>query len=163
MKRIIIHWSAGGYYPNAHDKKCYHFLIDKDGKVYKGNFKPEDNKVCVKGNYAMHTGGGNTLSIGVSMCSMAGFIDKKHIGKYPITLKQFEACMKLCADLCKKYSIEVQPSTVMTHYEFGQKHPDTTSYGKIDIIYLPPYPWVNQRDIGSFIRTKVKWYMLKGE
>lgn len=163
MKKIIIHWSAGGYYPCTLDKNCYHFLIDKDGKIYNGIFKPEDNLNCIKGKYAMHTGGGNTGAIGVSMCAMYGFKDQNNIGKYPITLKQFESCMKLCADLCKKYSINISPDTVMTHYEFGQKHPQTTSYGKIDIIYLPPYPWVSKKDIGSFIRTKIKWYKQKGE
>ena len=33
MKRIIIHWTAGGYYPNASEINCYHFLIDKEGKI----------------------------------------------------------------------------------------------------------------------------------
>ena len=163
MKKIIIHWSAGGYYPNAHDKNCYHFLIDKDGKIHLGTFKPEDNLICQKGRYAMHTGGGNTGAIGVSMCAMYGFKNKNNVGDYPITPKQFESCMKLCADLCRKYKIEISADTVMTHYEFGLKHPNTTSAGKIDIIYLPPYPWVNQKDIGSFIRSKIKWYKQKGE
>ena len=46
----------------------------------------------------------------------------------------------------------------MTHYEFGEKHPDTTSAGKIDITYIPPYSWVDKNDAGSFIRSKIKWY-----
>ena len=50
----------------------------------------------------------------------------------------------------------------MTHYEFGLKNPKTTSAGKIDIIYLPPYPWVSKDEVGSFIRSKIKWYKLKG-
>ena len=163
MKKIIIHWSAGGYYPCAHDKNCYHFLVDKDGKIHEGTFRPEANINCVKGKYAMHTGGGNTGAIGVSMCGMYGFKNKNSVGLYPITPKQFEACMKLCANLCTKYGISITQDTVMTHYEFGIKHPNTTSAGKIDIIYLPPYPWVDQRDIGSFIRSKIKWYKQKGE
>lgn len=158
MKRIILHWTAGNYYPTDFDKKFYHFLTDKDGKIHLGKFKPENNLNCTKGNYAMHTGGGNTGSIGVSMCAMAGFKNRKEVGKYPITPKQLEATLKLCAELCKKYKIEITPETVMTHYEFGLAHPHTTSAGKIDIIYLPPYSWVAQKDIGSFIRAKIKWY-----
>lgn len=46
----------------------------------------------------------------------------------------------------------------MTHYEFGQNNPKTTSFGKIDIVYLPPYPWIAKKDIGSFIRSKIRWY-----
>lgn len=159
MKRIIIHWTAGAYYPTAYEKNCYHFLVDKDGKTHKGNFKPEDNLVCRQGRYAAHTGGGNTGSIGVSVCAMAGFKDKNHLGSYPVTSKQFESLMKLCADLAVKYKIPVTPNTVMTHYEFGIKNPKTTSAGKIDIIHIPSYPWVEQNDCGTFIRSKIRWYI----
>ena len=69
-----------------------------------------------------------------------------------------ERCFKLIAELCKKYDIPITANTVMTHYEFGLKNPFTTSAGKIDIIYLPPYPWVTSKDIGCFIRAKIKWY-----
>lgn len=161
MRRIIIHWTAGGYYPNMHDLECYHFLVDKDGKIYNGKFKPESNEVCKPKQYAAHTGGGNTGSIGVSICAMAGFKNRNNTGKYPITAKQFEAAMKLCADLAMKYNIAVKPDTVMTHYEFGLKNPNTSSAGKIDIIFIPPYSWVAQNDVGAFIRSKIKWYMLQ--
>lgn len=50
----------------------------------------------------------------------------------------------------------------MTHYEFGIKNPKTTSAGKIDIIFIPPYSWVAGDEVGSFIRSKIKWYKLKG-
>lgn len=162
MKRIIIHWSAGVYYPTEFEKEHYHFLVDKDGNVHNGKFKPEDNEFCKVGKYAAHTGGGNTGSIGVALCAMAGFKNKNSVGNYPILKKQFESAMEFCAKLCRKYKIDVTPQTVMTHYEFGVKNPKTTSAGKIDIIYLPPYPWVAQVEIGSFIRSKIKWYMVKG-
>ena len=136
MKKIVIHWTAGGYYPSDYDKKYYHYLIDKDGVVHDGVFKPENNLKCVKNNYAMHTGGGNTGAIGVAMCGMFGFKNRQLVGNYSITPKQFEATMNFCAELSKKYKIEITPNNVMTHYEFGQKHPQTTSAGKIDIVYL---------------------------
>ena len=158
MKRIIIHWTAGKTVPTIYEKKHYHFLIDGKGKIHKGKFKPEANLNCRDGLYAAHTGGGNTGSIGVSLCGMMGFKNKNNVGDYPITKIQFEAAMKLCAELAKKYSIKITPDTVMTHYEFGQKHPRTTSYGKIDIIFIPSYPWVSKDDAGSFIRSKIRWY-----
>ena len=163
MKRIIIHWTAGGYYPTEYEKEHYHFLVDKDGKIHCGKFKPENNEICKKGQYAAHTGGGNTGSIGIAVCAMAGFKSKNNVGNYPILKKQFESCMEYCAKLTNKYRLEVSPQTVLTHYEFGIKNPKTTSAGKIDIIYLPPYSWVAQNEVGSFIRSKVKWYKLKGE
>ena len=162
MKRIIIHWTAGGYYPTEYEKEHYHFLIDKDGIIHNGKFRPEDNEICILGKYAAHTGGGNTVSIGFAICVMAGFINKLSVGKYPILKKQFEKTMEFCASLVKKYNLEVTPQSVLTHYEFGVKNPKTTSAGKIDIIYLPPYSWVEKNEVGSFIRSKVKWYKLKG-
>lgn len=161
MKRIIIHWTAGGYFPTTYETEHYHYLIDKDGKVHNGKFTPESNEVCKINKYAAHTGGGNTGSIGISMCAMAGFKNKKSVGNYPITNKQFEAAMEFCAKLAAKYKIEINSSNVLTHYEFGIKNPKTTSAGKIDIIYIPPYPWVAQNEVGSFIRSKIKWYKEK--
>lgn len=161
VKRIVLHWSAGRYYPGEFEKSFYHYLIDADGKVYCGKYKPEDNDNCQDGKYAAHTGGGNTGSIGVCLCGMSGFKSSSNPGNFPITKIQFESCMKFCAGLCKKYGIEINPNTLFTHYEFGQKNPKTTSYGKIDIIWIPPYPWVGQKDAGNFIRSKVRWYKEK--
>lgn len=158
MKRIVIHWTAGTNKPNATDLQHYHFLIDSEGNVHEGKYKPEDNENCNDGKYAAHTGGGNTGSIGVSMCGMAGFTNVNNVGKYPLTRIQCEKCFALCAELCRKYNIQVTPSTVLTHFEFGKTHPKTSSFGKIDIIYLPPYPDVTRGQIGDFIRSKVKWY-----
>lgn len=159
MNKIIIHWTAGTYQPNTTDLEHYHFLIDGEGKKHNGKFKPEDNENCNDGKYAAHTGGGNTGAIGVSMCAMAGFNSAASCGNYPITPVQLEACFKLCAELCKKYNIPVE--NVWTHYEFGKNHPDTTSHGKIDIIYLPPYPLVKRNEVGGFIRSKIRWYLNK--
>lgn len=159
MNKIIIHWTAGTYQPNTTDLEHYHFLIDGEGKKHNGKFKPENNENCNDGKYAAHTGGGNTGAIGVSMCAMAGFNSAASCGNYPITPVQLEACFKLCAELCKKYNIPVE--NVWTHYEFGINHPDTTSHGKIDIIYLPPYPLVKRNEVGGFIRSKIRWYLNK--
>lgn len=158
MKRIILHWTAGANFPNATDLQHYHFVIDKGGKVYNGIYKPEDNLNCNDGKYAKHTGGGNTGSIGVAVCGMAGYNGKLASTKYPLTSKQIEKMFSLVAELCKKYNIVVTPDTVMTHYEFGKSHPNTSSAGKIDITILPPYFSVKPQQVGDFIRQKVKWY-----
>ena len=63
--------------------------------------------------------------------------------------------------LCKKYNIKITPQTVLTHYEFGQAHPKTSSYGKIDIVYLHPFPEIDKKNMGDFIRNKIEWYFNK--
>lgn len=158
MKRIVLHWTAGGNYPNATDLEHYHFLIDKDGKVYNGVYKPEDNLNCNDGKYAKHTGGGNTGSIGVAVCGMADYKGKLSDTKYPLTAVQVEKMFSFTAELCKKYCIPITPDTVLTHYEFGKSHPNTSSAGKIDITILPPYLSIKPQQVGDFIRKKVKWY-----
>ena len=158
MKRIIIHWTAGAYKPNATDLEHYHYVLDSEGNVYVGKYKPEDNENCQDGRYAQHTGGGNTGSIGVSMCGMCGFTGVNNVGKYPLTRKQCEATFKLCAKLCKAYNIPITTQAVMTHYEFGKANPKTSSAGKIDIVYLPPFPEIVKSKVGDFIRNKIRWY-----
>lgn len=158
MKRIVIHWTAGTNQPNKTDYEHYHYLINGDGIIVKGKYEPAENENCQDGKYAAHTGGGNTGSIGVALCGMHGFKNRIAVGNYPLKKKQCETAFKLVAELCKKFNIKISPETVLTHYEFGVNHPNTTSKGKIDIIYLPPYPEVSQAGVGDFIRNKVKWY-----
>lgn len=161
LQRIIFHWTAGAGTPNATDLEHYHFIIDRTGKVYTGKCEPKDNINCNDGKYAAHTGGGNTGSIGISFCGMAGF-NGSNIAttKYPLTKVQMEAGFKLAAELCKNYGLNLSdPMTIQTHYGFGKRHPKTTSSGKIDIIWVP-YKW-GKDDIEKEIYNKVKWYRSK--
>jgi len=152
MDRIIIHWTAGTNQPNNTDYEHYHFIINKDGFMITGKYTPEDNLNCKDGKYAHHTGCGNTGSVGIAVCGMKDYPNTH----YPLTKVQCEKLFFECARLCKKYNILITPETVLTHYEFNKKHNIKT--GKIDIIYLPPYPNVKQDEVGNFIRNKVNWY-----
>lgn len=161
MKRIILHWTAGMGKPNAHEKECYHYLIDKDGIVHEGRFKPEDNLNCYDGRYAMHTGGGNTGSIGVAVCGCAvpSGVNVR-LTKYPLTKVQIERLFSFTAELCKRYGIVPTANNVMTHYEFGKKNPKTSSKGKIDLTELFVYK-PKKGEEGNFIRGKIRWYLSK--
>lgn len=162
MNKIILHWTAGTNQPCSTDYEHYHYLINKDGVILKGKFAPEDNLNCNDGKYAQHCGGGNTGAIGVSMCGMYApkGVNIKET-KFPLTRIQCEATFKLVAELCKKYNIKITPQAVLTHYEFGQAHPKTSSYGKIDIVYLHPFPEIDKKNMGDFIRNKIEWYFNK--
>ena len=161
MNKIIIHWTAGAYTPNSTDLRHYHYLIDKNGRINCGIFRPEDNENCNDGKYAQHTGGGNTGAIGVALCGMYGFSSATKLGCYPLTKIQCEALFSFVAKLSKKYKIKIDNNHIMTHYEFGKRNPKTTSAGKIDITHLPSYPTVSVDKVGDFIRNKVKWYYNK--
>lgn len=161
LTKICLHWSAGSNYPCKTDSNAYHFLVDKNGKVYNGDFKPEDNLNCYDGKYAKHCGGGNTGCIGISCCGMYGFDLKNKQTKYPLTQKQVESMCAKVAELCTKYGILITDKTVFTHYEFAQTHPKSTSRGKIDFTYLPYLPNLQKERIGSYLRNKIKWYQVK--
>ena len=151
LNRITIHWTGSTYTPNDCDKSHYHFIIDGDGNVIKGKYKPEDNLDCKDGVYAAHTGGGNTGNIGVAMSCL-------YNNYYPIRRVQLEACCKLVAQLCEKYGIRITNKTVLTHAEFGKLYPHTTSNGKIDINKLPCVAVYGIDNVGNWIRNKVQWY-----
>lgn len=161
MKRIILHWTGGILQPNSKEYEHYHYLVNGDGLTIMGKYKPEDNLNCNDKKYAQHTGGGNTGSIGVAMCGMYGYVSPKNTGSFKLTKPQCEATFKLVARLCKIYDIPISKDTVLTHYEFGKLHPNTSSAGKPDINYLPPYPTISANKVGDFIRNKISWYYKK--
>ena len=162
MKRIIYHWTAGTYKPNQTDLLHYHFIVDDNGNIFNGVYTVSDNENCLDGVYAAHTGGGNTGSIGIALAGMFGYTSRLQVGRYPITAKQFEAGCKLGAELIKKYNLDINnPMTIQTHYGFGLRNPKSSSSGKIDITFIPPYPKIEKNNIEDFLRNKVKWYYNK--
>ena len=159
LNKITYHWTAGRSTPNDKEKKCYHYLIDSDGRVYKGFYNPEDNINVNDNKYAQHCGGGNTGNIGIAFCGcwVPYGISVKNTD-FPLTKIQLERGFKLGAEICKKYNIPIDKQHIFTHYEFGLSHPNTSSAGKIDITYMHPFPAENKDTCGNFIRNKVKWY-----
>lgn len=159
LNKICLHWTAGANTPCAVDLDAYHFCVDKDGKIYTGKHKPEDNLNCYDGNYAKHCGGGNTGCIGLSVCGMAGFDLKNKKTNYKLTQKQIEALCCLTGYLSAKYGIPVNANSVFTHYEFDIKQ--KKRQGKIDITYLPYFPTLSIDEVGSYLRAKSAWYKQK--
>lgn len=160
IKTICIHWTAGSYARTKEDAQCYHFTIGPDGAVSAGTFPPEANIAPLRsGHYAAHCGGGNSGCIGIALRGMSGYAGPGKVGNYPLTQVQCEAAWALAARCCKEYGIAVTPKTIFTHYEFGKRHPDSSSAGKIDITHLPYAPDIQGDGVGDYIRTKVSWYL----
>ena len=157
--KICLHWTAGANIPCNIDLQSYHFCIDKDGRIYKGKCKPEDNLNCYDGVYAKHCGGGNTACIGISVCGMAGFSLLKKQTKYPLTQKQIETLCCLAGYLSNLYGISINEKSVFTHYEFDNRQ--RKRQGKIDITYLSYLPTLSVDEVGSYLRNKSAWYKQK--
>lgn len=151
LKRITIHHTAGRYTPNDCDKSHYHYLVDGDGNIVEGIYKPSDNINCKDGVYAPHSGGANTGNIGIAICGC-------YNDNYPIKRVQLEACCKKVAELSKLYGITVTSRNILTHAELGQLLPHSTSYGKIDITNLPCVCVWGRENVGNYIRERVQEY-----
>jgi N-acetylmuramoyl-L-alanine amidase len=156
VKRIIIHWTAGTHNVSKIDREHYHFIIAGDGTVANGNKPPEANLSTKDGEYAAHTLGCNTGSIGVSLAAMAGAIQRPFsAGQYPITRTQLDALAGLVSALCQKYGIPVTRETVLTHAEV-QPTLGIKQRGKWDIAWLPGDAGVSDPVlVGDHIRAVV--------
>ena len=167
LKRIVIHHTGGSYRPSVHDKQCYHYLIDDVGNIIKGNFSPQANISCVDGEYAPHIKMFNTGSIGVACCGNFNYDIKNRSNstKYPLTQPQLESMCSVIAHLCHTFDIKVNEATVFTHYQYDNKYkynPDIYE-GKTDITFIPYCPNLSVKNVGSYLRAKVKWYYDKYE
>ncbi len=157
MSRIIVHWTAGGNKASATDRKHYHLLLEGDGKLVRGNPSILLNQAPVKPGYAAHTLNCNSGSIGVSLCGMAGAVERPFkAGASPVTLQQWAALPGVLAALCRRYSIPVTPSTVLSHAEV-QATLGIAQRGKWDIAVLPFDPRLNTAaKVGDSLRAAVR-------
>ncbi|MEY9100475.1 N-acetyl-anhydromuramyl-L-alanine amidase AmpD [Sinorhizobium fredii] len=157
MSRIIAHWSAGAYRASELDKEHYHFIIEGTGSVVRGDHTVADNVSTGDDDYAAHTRGCNTGSIGVSLACMAGAVENPfHSGKFPMTETQWHRAMDVIAHLASFYKIPVTPKTVLSHAEV-QANLGIQQRGKWDFTRLPFAPTViGAKACGDKMRAEVK-------
>jgi hypothetical protein len=155
MKRIICHWTAGGYRAGDHDRECYHILVEGDGRLVRGDHSIDDNVSTGDDDYAAHTLGCNTQSIGISVCCMANAEESPFkTGPCPMTREQWEVLAQVAAQLAKRYGIPVTRTTILGHGEVqdllnkAQKH-------KWDPLVLPWEPGTPKRTVGDRFRARV--------
>lgn len=137
MKRIVVHWTAGGHKANAVDREHYHVLIEGDGNVVLGSRGPEANESTKDGDYSAHVRALNTGSIGVALCAMREAKERPFsAGPSPITDAQLDALADVLADLTASYGIPIDRRHVLTHAEV-QPTLGVAQRGKWDITWLP--------------------------
>jgi hypothetical protein len=109
LTRVHCHWTAGWHKANSADKRAYHRLIEGDGTVLRmaDPWLPRS-----------HTLNANGGAAGVSMCCMAGAVERPFLwGSAPMTVKQLHAMAEEVARLCIAYDIPVSRWSVLTHAE----------------------------------------------
>lgn len=160
MSRIILHWSAGAHKASALDKEHYHVIVEGSGIVVKGDHDISDNVNTADGEYAAHTRGTNTGSIGVSLACMAGAIERPfNPGKFPMTKTQWDKAMQVIAELAAFYKIPVTDKTILSHAEV-QPNLGIQQAGKWDVTRLAFDPSVvGAKACGDKMRREVKALM----
>jgi hypothetical protein len=155
MKRVILHWTAGSHTASAIDKQHYHILVQGDGTLVRGDHTIDDNVNTKDDDYAAHTRGANTQSIGVSACSMLDALESPFkAGPFPMLESQWLQMAAVTAELCKFYDIKVTPSTVLGHGEV-QKTLGIAQKQKWDPLVLPWNPKLTKTQAGNLFREEV--------
>lgn len=159
INRIIWHWSVTGYNVTSHAKNAYHFLIDGDGVVHNGKFSVSANasgKPLVSGQYAAHTRGLNTGSIGNSVLSMVGAVEAPFsTGPCPMKENQIEALLRLTANQIKEYNIPVSHRNNLSHAEV-EPTLGIKQAGKWDYMWLPGMDFPkNPVVVGDMLRDRL--------
>lgn len=162
MDRIICHWTAGPYKASDHDRECYHILIEGNGNLVRGEHAIIDNVKTGNDNYAAHTLGCNTGSIGISVCCMAGAKEAPfNPGPCPMLREQWETMAQVAAQLARRYKIAVAPRTVLGHGEV-QDILGRPQKQKWDPLVLPWDPGVAKREVGNRFRARVSEILGRG-
>lgn len=155
MRRIICHWTGGGYRATGLDRSHYHILIEGDGALVRGSLSIADN-VRLTGAYAKHTRGCNQNSIGVAVCCMFQARERPfRPGRFPMTESQFLRMAAVVAELCARYGIGVSDKTVLGHGEV-QDNLGIAQDAKWDPLVLPWNPGLKKRDVGAYFRDLVR-------
>lgn len=156
MKRIHVHWTAGGYTANSTDKAAYHILIEGTGNLVKGDKDIDANAAGSGKKPASHTLNANTGAIGVSICAMMGSHESPFVpGPCPITQLQWDVMIQVVAQLSLHYSIPVTATTILTHAEV-QPNLGIKQKNKWDIVRLVFDPSkVGYKAVGNKMRVEV--------
>ncbi|TVP61056.1 MAG: N-acetylmuramoyl-L-alanine amidase [Gemmatimonadales bacterium] len=157
---MVLHWTGGGPEPNETDLGAYHALVGQSCRIYAGvpiaanmrRIPPQASR----SEYAAHTRGLNSWSVGVALCGMMGAKEGGPYGPHPITEEQAYTAIGLVAAMVRTAGLPVTAETVLTHWEV-QRVMGVAQPGKWDITVLPwiTDPPLQPDEVGSWIRQHV--------
>ncbi|HEU4752051.1 MAG TPA: N-acetylmuramoyl-L-alanine amidase [Armatimonadota bacterium] len=154
VKRVIVHWTAGGYNPSVLDRAHYHVLINGRGEAVRGLWP------IGRYNPPSHVRMLNTGSVGLAICAMAGAQNAHVLGPAPVTRLQWERACQAAAEILYAYGLEVSERTLLCHSEvervYGQEQ-----RGKWDVDVTPWDPGKPRGEIHAEMRRKAEWYLAR--
>lgn len=158
-KRIIMHWTAGGRVASAFERGHYHYLVEQTGNVVAGlPVRLNCRKVSSAVQYAAHTRGMNSYSVGVAFCGMRGAVQGGTFGPDPLTEDQVDAGCRFIARLCAAWDLTPNHDRLFTHSEAERIH-GVKQVGKWDIDVLAFRPNASPQECGDYLRGRVAYWM----
>lgn len=165
-RRIILHWTGGGPRANSVDRKAYHYVVEHDGNIVQGVHPVAHNMQRTWGdNYARHTGGMNSFSVGISFAGMMNSVSAMNPGPAPLKPGQVMAGLRFAAECCMAWNLDpLDPRQVFHHREAWELHgvKGTRNHTKPDITYLPFMPELRRTETGPWLRRKIAEMMGMG-
>lgn len=159
MRAIVLHWSAGGNKPSAVDRQHYHVIVGGDCQVVRGDHEIRDNVNTADDDYAAHTRGFNTGTIGLALAGMLDAQESGNYGPQPINEKQWIKAAECAAQLARFYKIPVTDKTILSHAEV-QPNLGIAQKGKWDVTRLPWDPSVKgAKACGDRFRALVRSFL----
>ena len=157
-QRVILHWTGGGPRASAFECEHYHYLVQQDLVVVRGMQVALNMRACGTGvDYAAHTRGFNSYSVGVSFCGMLGAVQGGSMGKHPLTEPQVEAGCAFIAKLCREWGLAPTVDQVFTHAEAQRVHGRPQQW-KWDIDVLP-WRQATPEENGRYLRERIAAHM----
>lgn len=157
-RRIILHWTGGGHRANEIDRKAYHYVVEHDGNIVQGVHSVAKNMQRVWGeNYARHTGGLNSFSVGISFAGMRDSVNARNPGPAPLKEGQVLAGLRFAAECCEEWNLNpLDPKHLFHHREAWELHGvrGTQNHVKPDITYLPFMPELRRTETGPWLRAR---------
>lgn len=183
-RTIVLHWTAGDHLPTDHELQSYHYLVSH---AHADTPDPADDLVAVEPgvavrenmgdvsghevvgdpdvDYAAHTLGYNSYSVGVALCGMRGATDYRPDGSVdpgtsPITRKQVRCVLGFVWSLCQSWGLDPEePENLTTHYEMEWMHgvdqyPRGPGSWRWDVTWIPGLD-LPKNEYGFWVREQV--------
>jgi hypothetical protein len=104
--------------------------------------------------YAAHTAGFNSFSVGFSFCGMLGAQEGRRFGKFPLLEAQVRSGLHFVALCLQEWGLDpANPAHLFTHYEAQALH-GIPQRGKWDITELEFLPGISKYEIGPWLRAE---------
>lgn len=154
--RAILHWTGGGPRASNLERGHYHYLIEQPngatvvGKPVAANMR----RLRSTDDYAAHTAGFNSYSVGFSFCGMLNAREGRRFGEFPLTEEQVRVGLRFVAIALREWGLDVtNPAHLFTHYEAQALHgvPQKVKWDITELVFLPG---LTKEEVGPWLRDE---------